>query len=69
MRAIDKNIGQDGTQWDGHAVSLRIYGQKFNDPNDVVVKSDGTVWFTDPLYFGVANQPTRSAVNPSLLVQ
>jgi gluconolactonase len=25
-------------------------GQPLNSPNDVVVKSDGTVWFTDPSY-------------------
>ena len=25
-------------------------GLRFNSPNDVVVKSDGTVWFTDPDY-------------------
>ncbi len=25
-------------------------GRKFNSPNDAVVKSDGTVWFTDPPY-------------------
>jgi gluconolactonase len=25
-------------------------GKKFSSPNDVVVKSDGTVWFTDPTY-------------------
>jgi len=25
-------------------------GKKFNSPNDVVVKSDGTIWFTDPTY-------------------
>jgi gluconolactonase len=25
-------------------------GLRFNSPNDVVVKSDGTVWFTDPGY-------------------
>ena len=24
--------------------------RRFNSPNDVVVKSDGTVWFTDPSY-------------------
>lgn len=28
----------------------RFDGRKFNSPNDAVVKSDGTVWFTDPLY-------------------
>ena len=25
-------------------------GKKFNSPNDVCVKSDGTIWFTDPTY-------------------
>lgn len=25
-------------------------GKKFNSPNDAVVKSDGTLWFTDPPY-------------------
>ena len=25
-------------------------GRKFNSPNDVVVRSDGTFWFTDPPY-------------------
>jgi gluconolactonase len=30
----------------------RAGGQRFNAPNDVVVKSDGSVWFTDPSYGG-----------------
>jgi len=25
-------------------------GRRFNSPNDIVVKSDGTLWFTDPPY-------------------
>ena len=25
-------------------------GKRFNSPNDVVVRSDGSVWFTDPAY-------------------
>jgi gluconolactonase len=25
-------------------------GMRFNSPNDVVVKSDGSIWFTDPSY-------------------
>jgi gluconolactonase len=25
-------------------------GKRFNAPNDIVVKSDGTIWFTDPPY-------------------
>jgi len=31
-------------------------GKKLNSPNDVVVKSDGTIWFTDPEY-GLKNDP------------
>ena len=25
-------------------------GKKLNSPNDLCVKSDGTIWFTDPPY-------------------
>jgi gluconolactonase len=32
-------------------------GKKLNSPNDVVVRSDGTVWFTDPEY-GLKTNPT-----------
>ncbi len=28
----------------------KLEGKRFNSPNDVVVKSDGTIWFTDPPY-------------------
>ncbi|MBW1985193.1 MAG: SMP-30/gluconolactonase/LRE family protein [Deltaproteobacteria bacterium] len=28
----------------------RYKGKKLNSPNDPVVKSDGTIWFTDPTY-------------------
>jgi gluconolactonase len=27
-----------------------FYGRQFNSLNDVVVHSDGTIWFTDPIY-------------------
>ncbi len=27
-----------------------IDGKRFNSPNDVVVKSDGSIWFSDPTY-------------------
>jgi gluconolactonase len=33
-------------------------GKKFNSPNDAVVKSDGTIWFTDPPY-GLPKGATR----------
>jgi len=41
-------------------------GKRLNAPNDVVVKSDGSVWFSDPLY-GISNdfegerQPSEQA--------
>ena len=28
----------------------RFEGKRLNSPNDVVVKSDGSIWFTDPCY-------------------
>lgn len=28
----------------------RFEGKRLNSPNDVVVKSDGSIWFTDPTY-------------------
>ena len=30
-----------------------IEGKRLNSPNDVVVKSDGSIWFTDPV-FGIS---------------
>jgi gluconolactonase len=40
------------TEWDGSITVLadRYKSKRLNSPNDVVVKSDGTVWFTDPPY-------------------
>jgi gluconolactonase len=31
-------------------IADRWQGKRLNSPNDVVVKSDGSVWFTDPSY-------------------
>ncbi|MGY3040594.1 gluconolactonase [Rhodanobacter sp. TND4EL1] len=40
------------TEPDGKVVRLvdQHAGKRLNAPNDVTVKSDGTIWFTDPLY-------------------
>jgi gluconolactonase len=37
---------------DGRWITLadRYEGKRLNSPNDVVVKRDGTIWFTDPTY-------------------
>ncbi|WP_315925523.1 SMP-30/gluconolactonase/LRE family protein [Mesorhizobium sp. SP-1A] len=40
------------TEHDGSIVTIadRWQGKRLNSPNDVVVKSDGSIWFTDPAY-------------------
>ncbi|MEM9439119.1 MAG: SMP-30/gluconolactonase/LRE family protein [Pseudomonadota bacterium] len=40
------------TEYDGTITVLAdgFQGKRLNSPNDVVVKSDGSVWFTDPHY-------------------
>jgi gluconolactonase len=50
-----------GTEDDGSITILadRIGGRRFNSPNDVVVKSDDSVWFTDPTY-GIDNEGDQS---------
>ena len=44
------------TEHDGSVITLvnRHDGKRLNAPNDVVVKSDGTIWFSDP-YYGILN--------------
>jgi gluconolactonase len=40
------------TEYDGSITVLidHFNGKRLNSPNDVVVKSDGTIWFTDPVF-------------------
>ena len=40
------------TEHDGSITVLaeRFEGKRLNSPNDVVVRSDGSIWFTDPSY-------------------
>lgn len=40
------------TEHDGSVTTLAANhaGRRLNSPNDVVVKSDGTIWFSDPTY-------------------
>ena len=53
------------TEYDGGITVLAdsFNGKRLNSPNDVVVKSDGSVWFTDPVfgilgyYEGERNEP------------
>jgi gluconolactonase len=45
-RAIERTEPDGST----HVLVDHWAGARFNSPNDVVVKSDGTIWFTDPGY-------------------
>ncbi len=47
LRAVFRTA-PDGS--DQRIVVDRWQGKRFNAPNDIVVKSDGTIWFTDPPY-------------------
>lgn len=40
------------TEHDGSVTTIadRWEGKRFNSPNDLVVKSDGSIWFSDPAY-------------------
>ena len=40
------------TEPDGSVVTLASHyqGKELNSPNDIVVRRDGTIWFTDPTY-------------------
>ncbi len=44
LRRVDPRTGETSTIVDAWQ------GLRLNSPNDVVVKSDGTIWFTDPAY-------------------
>ena len=45
------------TEHDGtiRVIADSIHAQRLNSPNDVVVKSDGSIWFTDPSYGILSN--------------
>jgi gluconolactonase len=55
-RAIEREV-------DGEPVVLvdRWQGRRLNSPNDVVVASDGAIWFTDPPYGIISDREGRIA--------
>jgi gluconolactonase len=52
------------TEKDGTVVTVvdSVEGKKLSSPNDVVVRSDGTIWFTDPEY-GLAGRKKETPGN------
>jgi gluconolactonase len=55
------------TEHDGRVVTLAdaFQGKKLNSPNDVVCKSDGSIWFTDPS-FGILGWYEGHRAQPEL---
>lgn len=55
------------TEPDGAITVLaeRFEGKRLNSPNDVVCKSDGSIWFTDPV-FGIAGDYEGHRAEPEL---
>jgi gluconolactonase len=53
------------TEYDGSITVLadRFEGKRFNSPNDIVVKSDGSVWFTDPIFGVNSNYESRKGTS------
>lgn len=47
------------------ALATHYQGARLNSPNDVVVKSDGSIWFTDPPY-GILSDREGHAAEPEL---
>ncbi len=56
------------TEFDGGITVLadRFEGKRLSSPNDVVVKSDGSIWFSDPV-FGIAGDYEGCRAEPELL--
>ena len=55
------------TEYDGAITVLidRYQGKRLNSPNDVVVKSDGSIWFSDPP-FGILGHYEGEKAEPEL---
>jgi gluconolactonase len=55
------------TDYDGTITVVidRFEGKRLNSPNDVVVKSDGSIWFTDPP-FGISGTYEGHRADPEL---
>ena len=55
------------TEWDGtvRVLADRFEGKRLNSPNDVVCRSDGSLWFTDPTY-GISTDYEGGKQRPEL---
>jgi len=55
------------TEYDGRVITLidRFEGKRLNSPNDIVCKSDRSIWFTDPS-FGILGWYEGAKADPEL---
>ena len=55
------------TEYGGSVTVLadRFEGKRFNSPNDIVCASDGSIWFTDPV-FGISGEWEGEKAGPEL---
>ncbi|MEG4022649.1 SMP-30/gluconolactonase/LRE family protein [Microcoleus sp. S13C4] len=58
LTAEHENRRVSRTEKDGQVITLadRYEGKRLNSPNDLVVKSDGSIYFTDPSYGVIKEQ-------------
>lgn len=50
-RVVQRDTGTDpGAEHRPVVLADRLGGARLNSPNDVIVASDGSIWFTDPSY-------------------
>lgn len=62
QRAIVRTRMRDGVPFaEDEIVVDRFEGKRLNSPNDIVVKSDDTIWFTDPPYGIVSDREGHAA--------
>jgi gluconolactonase len=59
---ISRTLLQDGADAGYEVLASHFAGRELNSPNDIVVKRDGAIYFTDPLsgrspYYGVPREP------------
>jgi gluconolactonase len=47
---VRAQLNADGTEASRETIASHYGGHQLNSPNDVVVKSDGAIYFTDPTY-------------------
>ena len=49
-RVVRATLRPDGTEESRETIASHYRGRELNSPNDVVVRSDGSIYFTDPTY-------------------